>query len=52
MGPIKAYKEVMELIFSGRLNPIIDTVYPLDDGITAIRRLEVGDAAGKLVLRI
>lgn len=52
MGPIKAYIEVMELVFNGRLNPIIDTVYPLDDGITAIRRLEVGDAAGKLVLRI
>ncbi len=52
MGPIKAYEEVMALVFSGRLTPVIDTVYPFDDGITALRRLYSGDAAGKLVLNI
>lgn len=52
MGPIKAYKEVMELVFCGRLNPDIDTVYPLGDGISALRRLDDGDTEGKLVLRI
>jgi NADPH:quinone reductase-like Zn-dependent oxidoreductase len=52
MGPIKAYNEVMELLFSGRLDPVIDSVYPLDDGIKALKRLDVGDNTGKLVLRI
>ncbi len=52
MGPIKDYKKVMELVFSGRLTPVIDSVYPLKDGVKALHRLEVGDVAGKLVLRI
>jgi len=52
MGPIKAYNEVMELVFSSRLKPVIDSVYPLDDGINALKRLDLGDTAGKLVLRI
>ncbi len=52
MGPIAAYRKVMGLIFAGRLKPAIDTVYPLDAGLEAIRRLAENDAAGKLVLAI
>ena len=52
MGPIKEYNQVMKLVFSGRLTPIIDSVYPLKDGLKALHRLDVGDVAGKLVLRM
>lgn len=50
MGPHVDFLEVMQLVFSGRLQPVIDTVYPLSEGLTALRRLEEGDVAGKLVL--
>jgi NADPH:quinone reductase-like Zn-dependent oxidoreductase len=50
MGPIAAYQQVMALIFSGRLQPLIDTVYPLEEGIEALRRLQTGAVQGKLVL--
>ena len=52
MGPIKEYNEVMNLVFSGRLTPVIDSVYPLKDGLKALHRLLVGDVTGKLILRM
>jgi NADPH:quinone reductase-like Zn-dependent oxidoreductase len=51
MGPQQEYAQVMQLVFAGRLHPVVDTVYPLADGLTALRRLEAGDVLGKLVLR-
>lgn len=50
MGPRASYEKVMGLVFDGRLDPVIDTVYPLRDGLTALRRLAAGDAAGKLLI--
>jgi NADPH:quinone reductase-like Zn-dependent oxidoreductase len=50
MGTIADYEKVMGLVFEGRLRPVIDTVYPLDEGITALRRLKDGQLAGKLLL--
>jgi NADPH:quinone reductase-like Zn-dependent oxidoreductase len=50
MGTSKDYADVMGLIFEGKLKPIIDTVYPLEEGLTALHRLEAGDVMGKLVL--
>jgi NADPH:quinone reductase-like Zn-dependent oxidoreductase len=52
MGSRQDYEEIMGLIFAGRLEPVIDTVYPLADGLTALRRLDQGDVMGKLVLEI
>ncbi len=52
MGPHSDYVEVMELVFTGRLRPVIDTVYPLAEGVTALRRMEEGEVSGKLVLQI
>lgn len=51
MGPRQDYRRVMELVFSRKLSPIIDTVYPLADGLKALHRLESGKVAGKLILR-
>ncbi len=50
MGPHSDYEKVMELVFNGRLQPVIDTIYQLDDGIAALQQLQDGDVAGKLVL--
>ena len=52
MGSSADYETVMNLVFDGRLQPVIDTVYPLDQGLTALRRLDDGDVAGKLVLTL
>ncbi len=52
MGPRQDYIDVMQQVFAGRLQPVIDTVYPLPDGVTALRRLAEGEVAGKLVLAI
>lgn len=50
MGTSHDYATVMNLIFNGRLHPVIDTVYPLSEGLTALSRLQDGDVAGKLLL--
>ncbi len=50
MGPQRAYEQVMGLIFEGKLNPIIDAIYPLTEGIEALRKMERGEIAGKFVL--
>jgi NADPH:quinone reductase-like Zn-dependent oxidoreductase len=50
MGSHSDYVEVMDLVFDGRLQPVIDTVYPLSEGLTALQRMQDGDLAGKLVL--
>jgi NADPH:quinone reductase-like Zn-dependent oxidoreductase len=52
MGTSIEFETVMGLVFQGRLRPVIDTVYPLSDGQTALRRLQNGSVSGKLVLRI
>lgn len=52
MGTSNDYKAVMGLVFQGRLRPVIDTVYPFEEGVAALHRLQDGDILGKLVLRI
>jgi NADPH:quinone reductase-like Zn-dependent oxidoreductase len=52
MGPIKDYEEVMQLVFNGRLTPVIDTVYPLSEGVEALRQLQDRGALGKFVLKV
>ncbi len=51
MGPTADYQTVMKLIFAGKLKPVIDTVYPFNEGLTALERLQNSDVAGKLVLQ-
>lgn len=50
MGTQQDYRMVMKLVFTGALTPLIDTVYPLEEGFTALHRLEAGDVSGKFVL--
>ncbi len=52
MGTSSDYATVMGLIFDGKLRPVIDTVYPINEGLTALQRLQDGDVLGKLVIHI
>lgn len=50
MGAQRDYETVVGLLFDGRLRAVVDTVYPLAEGVEALRRMERGDVVGKLVL--
>lgn len=50
MGSHADYVKVMEMVSAGKLRPLIDTIYPLSEGVTALRRLQAGEVLGKLVL--
>ena len=44
------FREVMDHVFAGRLEPVVDVVWPLDRAADGHRRLEEGTAFGKVVL--
>jgi NADPH:quinone reductase-like Zn-dependent oxidoreductase len=50
MANFAEFAEVMSLVFSGRLRPIVDRVLPLSEGREAQRILEAGEQFGKIVL--
>lgn len=50
MGNDKELSDALRLLFSGRVRPVLDAVYPLKDAAEAHRRLESRAAFGKLVL--
>jgi NADPH:quinone reductase-like Zn-dependent oxidoreductase len=45
------FQAVMELVFAGRLAPVVDCVLPLDQARAAHERLERGQQFGKIVLQ-
>ena len=52
MSTQKEFEDVMKLIFMGRLKPVVDKVYPLQDARKAHEHLEKGEQFGKVVLRV
>lgn len=50
MGTMTDYKEVMSLLFNGRLEPVIDSIRPLSHGPEALHAMAHNDVIGKLVL--
>jgi len=52
MANRKEFSEVMQLIFQEKLNPVIDTVFPLEQAQSAYQRLHDGEQFGKIVIRI
>jgi NADPH:quinone reductase-like Zn-dependent oxidoreductase len=52
MANRKEFHDVMTMLFTGRLRPIVDEVVPLADGAAAQQRLADGKQFGKIVLTI
>lgn len=52
MGSLDDFRTVMEHVFSGKIRPVIDSTYPLDQARVAYGRYERGEQFGKIVLRI
>ena len=52
MGTQKDFKAVMELVFAGRLKPVLDRSFPLAEARAAQERLKKGEQMGKITLAI
>jgi zinc-binding alcohol dehydrogenase/oxidoreductase len=52
MGPPSDFAAMLKMYETGRLKPVIDKVFPLEQAGDAHIRLEAGDQFGKIVLRI
>jgi len=52
MGTKDELRTVLKLVAQGRLKPVVDKVWPLDDCIAAHTYLEKGKQFGKVVLRV
>jgi NADPH:quinone reductase-like Zn-dependent oxidoreductase len=52
MGTHQDFAEVMGLIFAGKLRPVLDRDYPLEEAAAAHLRLQSGEQLGKVTLRI
>ena len=52
MSSQREFEEVMKLVFMGRLNPVVDRVFPLEEARKAHEVLGRGEQFGKLVLRV
>jgi NADPH:quinone reductase-like Zn-dependent oxidoreductase len=52
MGTREDFEAVYDLVTGGRVQPIVDKVFPLADAAAAHQRMERGEHLGKIVLRI
>ncbi|HEY53464.1 MAG TPA: zinc-binding dehydrogenase [Caldilineae bacterium] len=52
MGSMEDARQVFGLIFAGKVTPVIDSIYPLDDYVKAIQRLQAGEHFGKIVIDV
>lgn len=52
MGTHSDFATVMDLIFAGKLKPVLGRDYPLSEGRAAQERLESGEQLGKITLNI
>lgn len=52
MGTKADFAAVMDLVFSGRLKPVLDQAFDLPDAARAHERLEKGEQLGKITLSI
>lgn len=52
MGTVTDFHTVMDLVFSGKLRPPIDRIYPIAEARDALAQLESGDFFGKIGLHV
>jgi NADPH:quinone reductase-like Zn-dependent oxidoreductase len=50
MGTHQDFRDVMALIWAGKLKPVVDRVMPLSEGIAAFEAMEQGEQFGKILL--
>jgi len=50
MGTHQDFRDVMALVWAGKLKPVVDRVMPLSEGKVAFEALERGEQFGKIVL--
>ena len=51
MANQKEFSEVMQLIFQGRLTPVIDSIFLLEEAQMAYKRLLDGEQFGKIIIK-
>jgi NADPH:quinone reductase-like Zn-dependent oxidoreductase len=52
MGTLQDFEEVMDLVVAGKLQPVLDTQFPLQDAAAAQERLWNNENSGKITLDI
>ncbi|HUR96182.1 MAG TPA: zinc-binding dehydrogenase [Gemmatimonadales bacterium] len=52
LGSRREYDEIVALAHEGRLWPVVDGVVPLEEGPSALARLQRGEQLGKLVIEV
>jgi NADPH:quinone reductase-like Zn-dependent oxidoreductase len=52
LGSRSEYTDIVRLAHEGKLWPIVDTVVPLDDAVSAFERLQRSEQMGKLVIEV
>jgi NADPH:quinone reductase-like Zn-dependent oxidoreductase len=52
MSTLTEFKTVMELVFAGRLKPVLDQTFSLSEARLAQERMESGQQMGKITLQI
>ncbi len=50
MGSHQDFRDVVGLLWAGKLKPVIDRVLPLSEGRRAYEIMEKGEQTGKIVL--
>jgi NADPH:quinone reductase-like Zn-dependent oxidoreductase len=50
MGTHRDFANVINLIFEGKLKPVLDLDFPLSEASAAQKRLELGEQLGKVTL--
>lgn len=52
MGSRGEFTQITALAHQGRLRPVVDSVVPMEQGVSAFRRLASGEQSGKLVIEV
>lgn len=52
MGSVADVSDMLRMVAGTRLEPIIDQIFPFEDGVAALRRLDSGDQFGKVIVEI
>jgi NADPH:quinone reductase-like Zn-dependent oxidoreductase len=50
MGSHQDFRNVVGMLWAGKLKPVIDRVMPLSEGRRAYEKMEKGELLGKIVL--